>query len=87
MQFSTLLHCIVSSIERIALCLAGDRILLPGGVNDNSPCTKHRVVVNVRAYYIVKLFLNVLDMKIQVRDTARLAFIYFRNKTCTYVGG
>jgi hypothetical protein len=42
-------------------------------VNDNSPCTRHLVVVNVRA--TVQLFCNVLDLKIRVRDTARLAFI------------
>jgi hypothetical protein len=47
--------------------------------------TKHLVVVNVRA--TVQLFGNVLDMKLRVRDTARLAFIYFRNKTRTYMGG
>jgi hypothetical protein len=68
------------------MCLAGDIILLQrGGVNDNSPCTKHLVVVNIRA--TVKLFLNVLDMKTRVQDTDRLAFIYVRNKKRTYMAG
>jgi hypothetical protein len=45
------------------------------------------VVVNVRAYGAAFFKSVLLDMKIRVRDTARLAFIYFRNKTRTYVGG
>jgi hypothetical protein len=43
------------------------------------------VVVNVHAYG--EAFSNVLDMKIWVRDAARLAFIYFISRTRTYVGG
>jgi hypothetical protein len=58
-----------------------------GGVNDNLPCMKHLVVVNVRAYGAAFLKSVLLDMKIWVRDTARLALINFRNKTHTYVGG
>jgi hypothetical protein len=51
MQYSSLLNCTVSLMGRIVLvlCLAVDIILLRRGVNDNSPCTKHLVVVNVRA--------------------------------------
>jgi hypothetical protein len=46
----------------IVLCLAGNIILLQRGeVNDNSPY-KYLVVVNVRV--MVRLFKNILDMKI-----------------------
>jgi hypothetical protein len=55
-----------------------------GGVNDNSPCIKHLVVVNVRATTRAPFIKNVLDMKLRVRDTARLAFIYFRKQN-TYL--
>jgi hypothetical protein len=51
--------------------------------------TKHLVVVGmfVCVGVTVQLFWNFLDMKIRVRDTARLTFIILRNKTRSYLGG
>jgi hypothetical protein len=46
----------------------------------NTPCCGERSCYGAS-------FLNVLHMKLRVRITARLDFIYFRNKARTYMGG
>jgi hypothetical protein len=79
MQSSNLLHSTVSSIERIVLCLACDRILLGRGGKRQFAVYKTPCCGECSCYG-VQLFWNVLDMKARVRDTAAYFYCFKRNK-------